>query len=63
VFFVEMKVALFAGFMVSFPVIANQLWAFIAPGLYAKREEGVPAVPDRHAGAVHHRARRWPISW
>jgi len=38
VFFVELKVALFAGFMVSFPVIANQLWAFIAPGLYANEK-------------------------
>ena len=38
VFFVELKVALFAGFMVSFPVIANQLWAFIAPGLYAREK-------------------------
>ena len=38
VFFVEMKVALFAGFFVSFPIIANQLWAFIAPGLYAKEK-------------------------
>jgi sec-independent protein translocase protein TatC len=37
-FFVEIKVALFAAFLVSFPVIANQLWAFIAPGLY-KREK------------------------
>ena len=33
-FFVEIKVALFAAFFVSFPVIANQLWAFVAPGLY-----------------------------
>jgi len=39
VFFVEMKVALFAGFMVSFPIIANQLWAFIAPGLYAREKK------------------------
>ncbi|NCP12746.1 MAG: twin-arginine translocase subunit TatC [Sphingomonadales bacterium] len=39
VFFVELKVALFAGFMVSFPVIANQLWAFIAPGLYAREKK------------------------
>jgi sec-independent protein translocase protein TatC len=39
VFFVEMKVALFAGFMVSFPVIANQLWAFVAPGLYAREKK------------------------
>jgi sec-independent protein translocase protein TatC len=38
VFFVELKVGLFAGFMVSFPIIANQLWAFIAPGLYAREK-------------------------
>ena len=37
-FFVEIKVALFAAFFVSFPIIANQLWAFIAPGLYAKEK-------------------------
>ncbi|MEL7689151.1 twin-arginine translocase subunit TatC [Citromicrobium bathyomarinum] len=39
VFFVEMKVALFAAFCVSFPFIANQLWAFVAPGLYAKEKK------------------------
>ncbi len=39
VFFVELKVALFAGFCVSFPFIANQLWAFVAPGLYAKEKK------------------------
>ncbi|MEO0871701.1 MAG: twin-arginine translocase subunit TatC [Pseudomonadota bacterium] len=39
VFFVELKVALFAGFMVSFPIIANQLWAFVAPGLYANEKK------------------------
>ncbi len=38
-FFVNLKVALFAGFMVSFPIIANQLWAFVAPGLYAKEKK------------------------
>ena len=38
-FFVELKVALFAGFFISFPVIANQLWAFVAPGLYAKEKK------------------------
>jgi sec-independent protein translocase protein TatC len=37
-FFVNIKVALFAAFFVSFPIIANQLWAFIAPGLYAKEK-------------------------
>lgn len=37
-FFVDLKVGLFAGFMVSFPIIANQLWAFVAPGLYAQEK-------------------------
>jgi sec-independent protein translocase protein TatC len=38
-FFVNIKVAMFAAFFVSFPVIANQLWAFVAPGLYAKEKK------------------------
>ncbi len=33
-FFVEIKVAAFAAFVLAFPVIASQLWAFVAPGLY-----------------------------
>jgi len=37
-FFVEIKVSLFAAFFVSFPVIANQLWAFAAPGLYVREK-------------------------
>ncbi|HEX8213966.1 MAG TPA: twin-arginine translocase subunit TatC [Allosphingosinicella sp.] len=35
-FFVEVRVAFFAAFFVAFPIIANQVWAFVAPGLYAK---------------------------
>ena len=38
-FFVELKVSLFAAFFISFPVIANQLWAFVAPGLYAREKK------------------------
>ena len=38
-FFVEIKVALFAAFFISFPIIANQIWAFIAPGLYAREKK------------------------
>ena len=33
-FFVEVKVAAFTAFVLAFPIIANQLWAFVAPGLY-----------------------------
>ncbi|MDT0575679.1 twin-arginine translocase subunit TatC [Croceicoccus sp. F390] len=38
-FFVELKVTLFAAFCLSFPIIANQLWAFVAPGLYAREKK------------------------
>jgi sec-independent protein translocase protein TatC len=38
-FFVEIKVAIFAAFFVTFPFLANQLWAFVAPGLYAKEKK------------------------
>ncbi|RMF10019.1 MAG: twin-arginine translocase subunit TatC [Alphaproteobacteria bacterium] len=33
-FFTYVKVALFAAFLVAFPIIANQIWKFVAPGLY-----------------------------
>ena len=38
-FVVELKVAFFAGFCMTFPIIANQLWAFVAPGLYANEKK------------------------
>ncbi|HLL30923.1 MAG TPA: twin-arginine translocase subunit TatC [Allosphingosinicella sp.] len=37
-FFTEVRVALFAAFFLAFPIIATQLWMFIAPGLYAKEK-------------------------
>lgn len=41
-FSVQMQIALFAAIVVSFPVIAWQAYAFIAPGLY-RRERGAVA--------------------
>jgi len=38
-FFVELKVAFFAALMIAFPVLATQLWRFVAPGLYAKEKQ------------------------
>jgi len=38
-FFTQVKVALFAAIMLAFPVIATQLWRFVAPGLYAKEKK------------------------
>jgi sec-independent protein translocase protein TatC len=38
-FFVEVKVAFFAALMISFPMLATQIWRFVAPGLYAKEKK------------------------
>lgn len=38
-FFVKLKLALFGGIILSFPVIAYQVYRFVAPGLY-KNERG-----------------------
>jgi sec-independent protein translocase protein TatC len=37
-FFTQMKLALFGALFLAFPIIAMQLWAFVAPGLYAKEK-------------------------
>lgn len=39
-FFTYLKLAMFAGLVLSFPVIASQVYMFLAPGLY-KRERAV----------------------
>jgi sec-independent protein translocase protein TatC len=38
-FFTYMKLALFAGGFLSFPVIAAQIWMFVAPGLYKNEKK------------------------
>lgn len=40
-FFVNVKVAFFAALMVAFPVMATQLWQFVAPGLYRKEKQAL----------------------
>ncbi|TZG27738.1 twin-arginine translocase subunit TatC [Sphingomonas montanisoli] len=40
-FFVEIKVAFFAAMMLAFPIIANQLWQFVAPGLYKNEKRAL----------------------
>ncbi|MGQ0590236.1 MAG: twin-arginine translocase subunit TatC [Sphingosinicella sp.] len=40
-FFVQVKIGFFAALMISFPVIANQLWKFVAPGLYGKEKRAM----------------------
>ena len=38
-FFVEVKVGFFAALMVSFPVLATQIWRFVAPGMYVNEKK------------------------
>ena len=40
-FVVELKVAFFAAMMIASPVIANQIWLFVAPGLYKKERKAM----------------------
>ena len=39
VFFTYLKVSLYAALFLSFPIVAGQLWMFVAPGLY-RNEKG-----------------------
>src|SRR3546814_11551633 len=39
VFFTYVKVAFFGGICIAFPIIAGQLYAFIAPGLYRREKK------------------------
>ena len=40
VFFVKLKIAMFGGLFIAFPLIATQIYRFVAPGLY-KHERAV----------------------
>lgn len=40
-FLVQIKVGFFGALMLSFPIIANQLWQFVAPGLYRKEKRAL----------------------
>ncbi len=40
-FFTYLKVAMFGGLFISFPMVATQLWLFVAPGLYRSEKRAV----------------------
>jgi sec-independent protein translocase protein TatC len=40
-FITQMKVAIFAAAFVTFPVFANQIWRFVAPGLYKHEKRAI----------------------
>lgn len=67
-FFTYLKLACFAGFIASFPVIAYQLYRFLAPGLYAGEKRAMipylvaaPALFFIGAGFVYYLI--FPTAW
>ncbi len=56
-FFVTVKLSAFVSLIVGFPLIAVQIWLFVAPGLLPAGEARVPAVPRGHAVHVLRRLR------
>lgn len=40
-FFTQMKVAFFAAAFITFPIFANQMWMFVAPGLYKHERSAI----------------------
>ena len=40
-FFVAIKIAMWGGFALAFPIIAFQLWRFVAPGLYKSEKNAL----------------------
>ena len=38
-FFTQVRISVFGGFVLAFPVISYQLWRFVAPGLYRQEKQ------------------------
>ena len=47
-FITQLKLAMFGAAFISFPIVASQIYMFVAPGL-PPRAAGLPALPGRHA--------------
>ena len=61
-FVIQVKIALVVGIILAMPVLLYQVWAFVAPGSDARREEDDPAMDPDGAGLLRARRRRSPTS-
>ena len=55
-FVTQLKLAMFGAAFLSFPIVAAQIYMFVAPGLYRHERKALSAVSDRDADLL--RARR-----
>ena len=51
-FFTQLKIGLFGAMFLAFPVIASQVYMFVAPGLYKTERKSFHPLSDCYAGAV-----------
>ena len=51
-FFTYVKVSFWAAICLAFPIVAIQIWKFVAPGLYKNEKRRLSALSVRDAGAV-----------
>ena len=51
-FFTQLQVAVFGAGFLAFPVIANQIYKFVAPGLYKNERQAFLPYPDRDPDPV-----------
>ena len=58
-FYLRVKVALIVGIILSSPVWLYQVWAFIAPGLYAREKRWGHVFLGYRGAAVPGRRSRW----
>lgn len=49
-FFVSFKLAVLVGFLLSFPILAYQVWAFVSPALYKREKRAI--IPALYMGLV-----------
>ena len=56
-FFTQVKLAIFGAIFIAFPVIASQIYMFVAPGLYRNERKAFLPYPGRHADPVPARRR------
>ena len=67
-FFLYIKIAALAGFMLATPVILSQVWLFVAPGLYAHEKKfAIPFVGGATSffviGALFSHFVLFPMAW
>ena len=56
-FWTKLKLAMFGAAFISFPMIASQIYKFVAPGLYRHERKCVRALSRRHADLLLARRR------